>query len=73
MWYTSRSSIYPELEDTTSSAKYNYVRRNVVKIEDGLYKYEEAKVEKEYWDLFMFQQQHKADLDYLSMMLGVDL
>lgn len=65
MWYTSRSSIYPELEDTTSSAKYNYIRRNIVVIEreDGnpYYEYEEAKIPKDVWSIY----QKLAELDML--------
>lgn len=61
MWYTSSSSICPELEDTVSSAKYNYIRRNVVETENGLFTYEEAKIPKDVWSIY----QKLAELDML--------
>lgn len=60
-WEKVESSVYPVLIDTTSSKVYNYMRRNVVeKQEEDMqgnivtyYEYEEVKVLKEDWDLFM--------------------
>jgi len=60
-WYKATSAEYPVLIDTTSSKIYNYMRRNVVEKEgeDGAgntityYEYEEVKILKEDWDLFM--------------------
>ena len=58
-WYKTESTEYPILIDTTSSKKYNYMRRNVVQVEredrDGniiiYYEYEECKVLKEEWGI----------------------
>lgn len=53
-YYISQSTARPETIDTTSSKKYNYVRKNITEItnEDGavMYEYEEAKIAKEDWD-----------------------
>ena len=75
-WYNSESATYPLEVDTTSSKKYNYVRRNiteVVKEDITYYEFEEAKIAKEDWELYLENEQLRADLDYLAMEVGVDL
>ena len=55
MWYKSKSADYPNVVDTESSSKYNYLRRNIEEIEEesfdgtrtSYYEYEEAKFEKD--------------------------
>lgn len=65
----------PQEIDTTSSRKYNYVRRNIVEVEreqeDGttltMYEYEEIQVLKEDWGLYLDLVQAQADIEYLNM------
>lgn len=59
-WVNAQSTIRPETLDTTSSRKYNYVRKDiteeVVPQEEGdpitMYNYKELMVPKEDWDIF---------------------
>lgn len=74
-WYNAQSAEKPETMDTTSSQQYNYARRNIeetqIENQDGakltVYNYEEAKVPKESWGLYLELVQQRADIDYLSM------
>ena len=73
-WYKSESAIMPLDTDTTSSEVYNYVRRNIEteeREENGetitMYVYEEAKVLKADWGLYLDLSQAQADIDYLNM------
>lgn len=68
MWYKSESSVRPSDIDTTSSQKYNYVRRNVTE-EDGRFIYEEAKIDKESWGLYKELQEVKEQNEELSTVL----
>ena len=85
---TVQSNVKPELIDDTSSKRMVYLRRNIVSsIEkdenDGsattIYTYEEAKLTKEEYDKYLSElsikdiQQQRADIDYIAMMLGIDL
>lgn len=75
-WYKSESATYPLEVDTTSSKKYNYVRRNiteVVKDETTYYEFEECKILKEDWGFYLENEQLRADLDYIAMETGVEL
>lgn len=75
-WYKSESATYPLEVDTTSSKKYNYVRRNiteVVKEDVTYYEFEELKIAKEDWELYLENEQLRADLDYIAMETGVEL
>lgn len=74
-WYYSESMNRPNETDTTSSKVYNYVRRNIEEVTvDGETKYtwEECKIPKENWELYLQNEQQAADIDYL-MMLTEDL
>ena len=74
-WYTTQSTVRPETLDVTSSRVYNYLRRNIeeTEFEDvTFYVYEEAKVKKDDWPMFLKQEQMTADIDYL-MMITEDL
>ena len=74
-WYQTESTVRPETLDVTSSRVYNYVRRNIKESEvEGVtfYSYEEAKVKKDDWPMYLKQEQMTADIDYL-MMLTEDL
>lgn len=74
-WKISQSADRPEELDTTSSKVYNYARRNITEetVEGPggesmtVYNYEELKVEKENWPLYIALEQAKADIDYLNM------
>ena len=68
------STVRPADKDTTSSKKYNYIRRNIVEQtieEEGeqrtIFSYEEARVRKEDWGTFQELTQQRADIDYLLM------
>lgn len=66
MWYKSESNIKPELIDSVSSKKYVYVRKNITEIrrDDGtLYEYDEAKIPKEFYDIFKSQSEANDRLD----------
>ena len=74
-WKTAQSAERPEELDTTSSKVYNYARRNITEGtsegSDGelirVFNYEELKVEKANWPLYLELEQAKADIDYLNM------
>lgn len=56
MWQVIESDVCPNIEDTTSSRIYNYVRRNVKEVEreeKTVFVYEEMKVPKEAWELYL--------------------
>jgi len=64
----------PQEEDLTSSKKFNYVRRNIEEVEreeEGktvtIYEYEEAKILKDDWGIYIDLTQAQADIDYLNM------
>ena len=55
-WKHVESTVKPEEFDTVSSKKWNYIRKNITseKTDDILmYKYDQAKVLKEDWDIFL--------------------
>lgn len=74
-WINSQSAERPAEFDDTSSKIYNYARRNIEEAtveEPGggtmtIFNYEELKVEKENWPLYIALEQAKADIDYLNM------
>lgn len=77
----SSSTIRPELLDTTSSRTTVYIRRNIeeeVRTDPmsettcTYYNYEEATMTKNEYKDYQIQQQ-RADIDYISIMTGVDL
>lgn len=56
MWLEVDSAFRPEVIDTSSSYIYNYARRNITEYEvDGhtRYRYEEAKIPKDSWEMFL--------------------
>lgn len=73
-WYKAESSNRPLEVDTESSKKYNYVRKNIEETQresDGeatiVFVYDECKVLKEDWGLYLELAQAQADIDYLNM------
>ena len=69
-WYQTESTVRPESIDTTSSNVYNYMRRNITEteIEDvTTYVYDELKIKKEDWQIYLKQEKIEADVDYLLM------
>lgn len=80
-WYNAESTERPLEQDLTSSKKYNYVRRNVEEVEredtDGntitVFVYEELKVPKESWGLYLDTAQNTADIEYIAVMADIDL
>ena len=82
MWQYVESTTYPEIIDKTSSAKWFYVRRNITKKQDEVskevyYSYEELKIPKEVYDIFVNEQDNCDRLndveDVLAEILGGDL
>ena len=73
-WHNVQSLELPEETDTTSSKVYNFVRRNITAHEseqDGetivTYEYQECKIPKESWGMYLELIQTKADVAYLNM------
>lgn len=73
-WYNVKSTVRPEDEDTVTSKKYNYIRRNITEATEEIegetvtcYEYEECKVPKESWGMYEELIQTQADVDYLNM------
>ena len=84
----SKSTIKPELIDTTSSKTTVYIRQNIVENtktdemsgeETVFYEYEEAKLTKEEYQEYLKEleiidiQKQRADIDYIALMSGIDL
>lgn len=83
----SQSAVSPDLVDAESSKKYVYIRKNVVEKQgygvDGeeytYYEYDESKLTKEQYKQYVAElsvadiQQQRADIDYIALMMGVDL
>ena len=84
----SQSSVKPDLVDTTSSKVVVYLRQNIVENiktdemsgeETVFYEYEEAKLTKEEYQEYLKEleiidiQKQRADIDYISLMSGIDL
>ena len=84
----SKSTIKPELIDTTSSKTTVYIRQNIVEniktdemSGEGIvfYEYEEAKLTKAEYQEYLKEleiidiQQQRADIDYIALMSGIDL
>lgn len=79
-WYKSESASMPLETDTESSKEYNYVRRDIVEVQreqNGesitMYEYEECKIPKESWGLYLDTVQQRADVDYIATMTDVEL
>lgn len=73
-WYNTESMIEPAETDLESSQIYNYVRRNIhaeTVEEEGQtvtkYVYEECRIPKESWGMYLQLVQAQADIDYLNM------
>ena len=69
MWRIAESRIRPAELDTTSSKKYNYVRRNITeeqRTEEGktvtVYVFEEQKILKEDWDTYTNVMRNTQDV-----------
>ena len=84
----SKSTIKPELIDTTSSKTTVYIRQNIVENkktdemsgkETVFYEYEEAKLTKAEYKEYLKEleiidiQKQRADIDYITLMSGIDL
>lgn len=74
-WRSAQSTERPEEVCTTGSKRYNFVRRNITQaaIENGqggtmvVWNYQEAKIAKEDWGMYLALEQARADIDYLTM------
>lgn len=74
-WMKAQSTNKPAVIDTTSSKTVNYKRRNIrsIEVSDGenvtiMYEYEELAIPKDQWPLYLYVEQTKADVDFLTMM-----
>jgi len=75
-WYISESTELPAEVDKDSSKEYVYLRKNISeKIVDDVtyYTYQECKIPKDQYDTYEILQQTKADIDYLAMVLDVNI
>lgn len=79
-WYKAESTVMPPETDTTSSKVYNYVRRNITEKEVTnndttitVYEYEEMKIPKDFWGVYLSMVQNAANIDYIAMEQGIDL
>lgn len=79
-FYKTESLTRPLDVDTESSAHYNYVRQNIEEVEreeNGqsitVYIYDECKIPKESWALYLTTVQNTADIEYIAAMTDVDL
>lgn len=84
MWHTSEngSQEKPIAVDRESSKKYVIVRKDFQQVydhdEEGQitgyhWRYQEAFVPKEYYDIFDQAETNKADIAYIAMMADIDL
>lgn len=81
MWKKVQSTVKPEETDTTSSSEYNYIRKDISettqKNEDGtelkMYEYDELKVKKDQYYLYLQSQKNAASIDYMAMMSDISL
>ena len=84
----SKSTIKPELLDTTSSKTTVYIRKNIIEKEridnetgysTTYYEYDEVKLTKEEYQEYLKEleiidiQKQRADIDYIALMSGIDL
>ena len=81
-WYHSESATRPLETDTTSSKKYNYVRRNITEVQRTeneeiitMYEYDECKILKEDWGLYEERSDSdiKVSFDCLSPCTGTQV
>lgn len=80
MWHTSEngSNIKPAQVDRESSKKYVIVRKNFELIpatEETTehWRYQEAFIPKESYDIFNQEEDNKANIAYIAMMADIDL
>lgn len=84
MWHTSEngSQEKPAAIDRTSSQKYVIIRKQFEQVptydEEGQeigyhWKYLEAFIPKEFYDIFEQVETNKADIAYIAMMADIDL
>lgn len=81
MWHRAEKGVRPPFEDKASSKVYVRVAKNIEEVhytdeegnEQTKFVYDEAFVKKEDYDSFKQLEQQKADIEFLSMMTGVDL
>lgn len=84
----SQSTVKPNLIDDTSSKTSVYIRKNIIEIiktdeetnkSTVFYEYDEAKLTKAEYEKYLAElsikdiQQQRADIDYIALMLGIDL
>lgn len=84
----TKSTVKPDILDTTSSKVVVYLRKNIEKIDEvdqtsgdtiQMYVYDEATLTKEEYDQYVAElnirdiQQQRADIDYIALMTDVDL
>lgn len=82
MWYKTESLTRPSTTNTNSSRSYNYMRRNIVekqRVDDitneviTYFEYEEIKIPKVEWEVFLQAMANAATIDYIAMMADIDI
>ena len=83
-WYKCENgnSTRPAAQDTTSSKKWNYVRKDFRRIaaqeKDGQiypehWEWMEMKVAKETWGAYLQGETNAANIDYIAMMADIEI
>ena len=82
MWYNAEGTACPDNIDTTSSKKWNYVRKDINTEERTdemtgetytVYVWLEMKIAKENWELYKATEKNTADIDYICMMTDIEI
>lgn len=82
MWYEAEGTTRPENIDTTSSKKYNYVRKDIhteTRTDEmtgkayTVYVWLERKIAKDDWELYKAVEKNTADIDYICMMTDIEI
>ena len=82
MWIRVEGATRPETTDTTSSKKWNYVRKDIHSEERTdemtgetytVWTWFELKVAKEDWELYKAVERNTANIDYIAMMSDIEL
>ena len=80
-WHKVESANRPQETDTTSSKKWNYIRKNIteeIKTDDQgneyiTYVFDERKIAKDNWGVYLQTEQNAANIDYIAIMSDIDL
>lgn len=80
-WHKVESTVRPQETDTTSSKKWNYIRKNITeetRTDDQgneyiMYVFDECKITKDNWGVYLQTEQNAANIDYIAIMADIEL